>query len=112
MQNKLQNSRVFDEDLLFRMLAAPKLFCQNRIKSHDERGSMTSFALFSREWKRSTYNKSEICLDYLSRAVQIQWKSFRIGAIDGNLRRRWIYGRFTGNIAAVNEGREFMIQGN
>jgi hypothetical protein len=30
MQRKLQSSRVFDGDLFFRMMAAPKLFWQNR----------------------------------------------------------------------------------
>lgn len=74
MQNKLQNSRVFNGDLFFRMLAASRLFWQNRIKSHDVWGSMTSSALFRREWKRSTYNKNKICLDYLSHAIYIQRK--------------------------------------
>ena len=83
VQRKLQNSRVFDGNSFFRMLAAPKLFFKNRIKSHDVWGSMTSGALFSREWKRSTRNKSEICLDYLSRAIPIQKKSFSV------LENRW-----------------------
>lgn len=115
MQNKLQSSRVFDVDLFFRMLAAPKLFCQNRNpnKSHDVWGSMTSGALFSREWKRSTYNKSEICLDYLSRAIHIQRKASGATEIDeSRLRRRRIYikihRRFTRIIAAGNERLEFI----
>lgn len=82
---------------------------RNPNKSHDVWGSMTSGALFSREWKRSTYNKSEICLDYLSRAIHIQRKAFGASEIDeSSLRRGWIYikihRRFTRNIAAGNEG--------
>lgn len=87
----------------------------NRIKSHDVCDPMTTNVLFRHKRKRSTYNRSKICLDYLSHAIYIQIESKEC-SVKGN---RWkemkiqekIHWRLIEKDCRIQQKtREFMIE--